>query len=109
MIWQPIETAPKDGTPIVGFCVHDADPYYISKTELTAYGAHAEGVMHVGDGPHVLVWGGAYDVDPTESVEISEIAGGERRGMMPDWWFRFGSDFEEVANPTHWIPLPKTP
>lgn len=49
----PIESAPKD-VPIVGYCIHEADPYYESDTRLTIYGAHCEGMTHVQDGFHVL-------------------------------------------------------
>ena len=96
--WQPIETAPRDGTPILGWCVHAADPYFAGPTSLTLYGAHVEGLSHVADGPHVLVWGGGWQ-DSWED-------GG---GNLPDWWFRLGSEFEEAANPTHWQPLPAPP
>lgn len=98
MNWQPIETAPKD-TPIVGWCVHAADPYWIDEKRLTLYAAHAEGLSHVEDGPHVLVWGGAFDDSTWE----------EPGGSLPDWWFRLGSEFEEAANPTHWLPVPAGP
>lgn len=95
--WRPIETAPKDGTAIVGWCVHAADPYFENESagRLTTYGAHAEGLSRVQDGPHVVVWGGEYD--DTDD------------GYIPDWWFLAGSDFETVANPTHWMPLPAWP
>lgn len=99
MKWQPIETAPKD-MPIVGWCVHEADSYYVEgTTNITTYAAHADGMGHVEDGPHVLEWGGAYHED----------CSGEGWGPfvdIPDWWFRRGSDFEQPANPTHWSPLP---
>ena len=98
MNWQPIETAPRDGTPIVGYCNHEADPYWIGDG-LTLYGGHAEGLSHAVDGPNVVVWGGAWD-DSTHEYQ---------GGSMPDWWFVYGSDFEVAANPTHWMPLPKPP
>ena len=93
--WQDISTAPKDGTPIIGWCVHSANEYHLKDGYLTTYGAHVEGLGHVGDGTHVLEWGGECD--------------GDGDGYIPDWWFRVGSDFEEAANPTHWMRLPPPP
>ena len=80
--WLPIESAPKDGTLILGLCKHDADIYHDESTDLlTPYASHCEGFSHVKDGPHVVQWGG--------------------------WWFQYGSYYEVVANPTHWSPIPK--
>ncbi len=94
----PMEAAPKD-KPILGWCVHDADPYFIDDGSncLTMYGAHAEGIGHVSDGPHVLIWGGSFkDVGEYGHVEAE----------LPDWWYRFDSDFEVAANPIAWAPIP---
>ena len=96
--WQPISTAPKD-TPIIGWCVRDADPYFLSDTRLTPYRAFAEEGTEAEDGPHVLVWGGGY-TDWDEGYPVA---------TMPDWWFVNGTDDEVVANPTHWMPLPPAP
>ncbi|MDD2230453.1 MAG: hypothetical protein PHY48_13700 [Candidatus Cloacimonetes bacterium] len=92
--WQPMETAPQDGTAILAVCIHEVDPYMVDGgVRLTVYGAHAEGLTHVQDGIHVIEWGGEYiDVEYT----------------IPPWWFRSGSDFEEVANPVAWLPIPPT-
>lgn len=99
-MWQPISTAPRDGTPILGWCNHAADPYRADDGKsLTIYGGHAEGLSHATDGPHVLVWGGAYDDSTWEAPGCS----------MPDWWFVRSSDFECAANPTHWTPIPGAP
>lgn len=93
MTWQPIETAPRDGTPILAWCDHAADPYFISNG-LTIYGGHAEDNSHAEDGLNILIWGGGWVDD---------------HGYMPDWWFVMHSEFEVAANPTHWMPLPKAP
>jgi hypothetical protein len=93
--WQPIESATKD-KPILGWCVHEADPYFRENGDLTLYGAHVEGLSHVEDGPHVLVWGGGFDDRSYEEPN---------GGWLPDWWFRSDSDFEIAANPTHWKPI----
>lgn len=91
--WRPIETAPKD-RPILALCRHDADPYFIEGgRRLTTYGAHAEGLTRVADGPHVVVWGGEYDGD---------------EGVIPAWWFLNDGDFETVANPVAWMSIPAT-
>ncbi|WEJ60182.1 hypothetical protein [Devosia sp. FJ2-5-3] len=99
--WQPIETAPKDGTPIFAWCVHEADPYHDEATgNLTDYGCWAEVTSRVANGPQVVVWGG-------EDSDYDEWSG--KTYTWPNWWFRHGSEFEEVANPTHWMPLPAPP
>mgnify|MGYP001117749495 CR=1 FL=1 len=107
MEWQPIETAPKD-TPILAWCESDCkDPKcaYSSKAEedshnLCLYHGHAEGMGSVGDGYAIVEFGGAWDDRTWEEPGA---------GWMPDWWFRYGSEFEEAANPTHWAPLPEEP
>lgn len=100
--WLPIASAPKDGKPIIGLCVHSYDSYYSNDGDtLTTYGAHAEGLGHVEDGVHVLEWGGEY----------SEDTSGEGYGpyiSIDNWWFRRGSYFQEPANPTHWFPIPES-
>jgi hypothetical protein len=98
--WRDIKTAPKH-EPILGWCVHRADPYHEETTgRLTDYGCHAEALSRVQDGANILVWGGGdTDYDEWSGKTIS----------WPEWWFRLGSDFQEVANPTHWMPLPNPP
>lgn len=94
--WKPIEYAPKDGRPILGWCNHDADPYYLGNgVFLTTYGAHAEGICrgHANDGFNIVQWGGGYTDGSFE----------EGYTKIPDWWFVYGTDFELVANPTHYL------
>lgn len=97
--WLDIATAPKDQA-VIGWCFHEADAYQMDNGNLTTYGAHCEGVSHVPDGVHILEFGGEY-------LDRDELSG--RSLYTPNWWFKVGSDFEEVANPTHWMPLPEPP
>jgi hypothetical protein len=95
MEWRTdIENAPKDGTPFVGYCNHESEPYVASENKLTTYGAHAEFFGHAKNGPQILVWGGAYDEDD---------------GHIPDLFFVANSEWDKVANPVAWMPLPPPP
>jgi hypothetical protein len=103
-----MDTAPKN-QPILAFCASECnDPQCAfsaaspdespdGRLRLCLYHGHAEGMGAVGDGPHVIAWGGAWDDSTWEYPDA---------GWMPDWWFRFGSDFEEAANPLGWLPIP---
>ena len=101
-LWQPIETAPKD-QPILAWCDHEADPFVVDRDtgRLTLYAAHGEGFSYAPTGYHILEWGGAFDDTSWEDFH--------QAAHLPDWWFVAGSEFEVVANPTHWMPLPEPP
>jgi hypothetical protein len=92
--WLPIESAPKDGRPIVGLCRHDADPYH-DGDRLTDYGANAEGLGHVGDGPHIVEW------TPPQWESTDEYGTGY---WIPGCWYCRSADLP--ANPVAWAPLP---
>lgn len=93
-----IENAPRDGTPILAYCQHSADPYYLEEgRRLTVYGMHCEDLCNVKDGPNVVVFGGEYrDWDDDRNCSI----------FIPGYWFLYGSDFEVVANPVLWCYPP---
>lgn len=80
--WQTMDSAPKDGTRILGWSVEEPDTFLLPTS----------GLSHVDDGPHVIVWGSRF-----------------KSGHKAAWWFRFGSEFTEIATPTHWLPIPADP
>lgn len=90
--WQTMDSAPKDGSRILGWCVREADTV-LPSSEYNQRQRFYAGLSFVDDGPHVIVWGSAFNDK-------------ERKGAG---WFRFGSEFEEVARPTRWLPIPADP
>lgn len=103
-MWQPIKTAPKN-RPILGWCVEECGKDNCALgggggPNLCLFHAHAEGLSKCEPGPHVIVWGGAFDDSTWEYPN---------QASLPDWWFRLGSEFEEAANPTHWMDIPEPP
>ncbi len=98
MIWQPIDTAPKD-VPIWVWHDPDSDPYYISPGRLTPYAAWADGAGTMDRGGYAAVWGGGYRDEHHEyGVE-----------QMPDWWMMQHANNWTPLAPTHWMPLPEPP
>jgi len=99
--WQPIETAPKDGTHILVWFNHDADPYY-DGDKLTDYATWAEsGDFLSGEGHAIARW------FPQHWESVDEYGGGY---YLPAWWFALeNDDFERPVNATHWMPLPAPP
>lgn len=100
--WLPMNSAPRDGTAILAWCVHESDAYFSKQEkEFTTYAAHCDGLgPNVKDGPNVVVWGGEYreaDLFPESTTYV------------PPWWFLEGSQFEIPANPVAWTPIPASP
>jgi hypothetical protein len=82
--WRPIETAPKDGTWIIG-------------SELNEYGKWARYITYY---TASMPWSEQWLFDHDEESEY-----------CPAGWFKETSD-DEIVNsckPTHWMPLPAAP
>lgn len=80
--WQPIETAPKDGTEIIGWR-KDCGPILVRWTSCDAFCTEAE---------------------------LEEL--NEEEAFTQDWFyadFVAGGRLEGSEVPTHWMPLPGDP
>jgi hypothetical protein len=86
MKWQPIETAPRDGSAILLWLKSAPDRNYI--------------VMGICDNHAIGFW----QYDRWQSIEVEDAGsmGGEMTGWMSDWC-------SLDLNPSHWMPLPTAP
>jgi len=81
--WQSIDTAPKDGTEIIG-CFIGLWGY--ENEHITKYG------------PFTIAWNGRVWAPSWDDSEVLE--------SVTD----FGSSYKDTPlQPTHWIPMPKMP
>ncbi len=85
MEWQPIETAPKDGTQILGY---DASETYLPDEGDKGYIEEDSGYVHELTRPVMVLWWKQYEW------------GGS-------WKLAHYGAFS--YNPTHWMPLPEGP
>jgi hypothetical protein len=80
--WQTIETAPKDGTEILGCHVYN----YSDGPSLSKYGPWTMSW-------HSQKWNPSWD-----------------NGEVIEYQSYFGTDYKHLdLQPTHWMPLPKLP
>jgi len=95
-VWiSDMTSAPKD-RPILGWCVDRSPCPDCGPAVMCIYHAHADGLSRVEDGPHVILWGGGF-------CDVGEY--GVIEAQLPDWWFRYGSEFEEAAYPVKWAEI----
>ncbi len=95
--WQPIATAPKNGTKFLAYRHVEAGKSVLTETGYPAYDEFA------------VVW---WEVSKTE--DLRPVEGGlfqkvERvvcEGFISGWYRNFVPD---SMTPTHWMPLPKPP
>jgi hypothetical protein len=101
MQMRSMESAPRDGTEILVYFDHDADPYQADEDgKLTSYAAWAEGGDFLdGKGFAIAKWCEAH----WESQD--EYGSGY---WLPAYWFSRGDDrgYESVVHPVRWCPLP---
>lgn len=95
---RPMDEAPRDGTPILAYCQHEASAYFDEAAgRLTSYGSHCEGLGHVADGWHVVEWwDGRQEYQGEHLPPI----------FLPGCWFLSGSEGEMPAHPVSWLPVP---
>lgn len=103
--WKSMDTAPKDGTDILVWYDHEADPQIDPDypDSLTAYGLYVEfGEFLAGKGFTIAKWrhGG---IEPADEIGS--------RFSMPAYWFSRGdyACYDRVCNPVYWAPIPETP
>ena len=86
MDWQPIETAPKDGTWIV-----------LGKADWNVFPKARWGEVDGGD----FLFDAWLFADETHGCLVPNVDGGAVLG--------WSEDYEDECMPTHWMPLPKPP